>query len=105
MCGICGHLAFNHGQPDINAVGKMTNKLLSRGPDAHGVHVSGNVALGHSRLKIIDLSARSKQPMIDEDLGLTIVYNGALYNYRDLKRELESRGYSFDRRDTFRFPP
>jgi asparagine synthase (glutamine-hydrolysing) len=95
MCGICGHLAFNNGEPDVNAVGQMTDRLLSRGPDDHGVHVCGNVALGHRRLKIIDLSARSKQPMIDDDLGLTIVYNGALYNYRKLKRELEHRGYSF----------
>ncbi len=55
----------------------------------------GNVAFGHRRLSIIDLSERAQQPMIDPELGLAIVFNGCIYNYRELRRELDGRGYRF----------
>ena len=95
MCGICGQINFN-GQPaDVTAVVKMTEAMTPRGPDALGLCVHANVALGHRRLKIIDLSERARQPMEDSALGYTIVYNGAIYNYNELRKRLEAKGYQF----------
>jgi asparagine synthase (glutamine-hydrolysing) len=73
----------------------MSDRLASRGPDGSGVVAYGSHALGHRRLKIIDLSERARQPMLDSELGLSIVYNGAVYNYPELRRELEGKGYRF----------
>ncbi len=73
----------------------MTQTMVSRGPDASGVMAQGRVAFGHRRLKIIDVSEQAQQPMTDSTLGLTIVFNGAIYNYPELRRELETRGYRF----------
>jgi len=69
--------------------------MTSRGPDADGVVAHGPVALGHRRLSIIDLSARGAQPMVDSDLGLTLVFNGCIYNYKELRKELQAAGYRF----------
>jgi asparagine synthase (glutamine-hydrolysing) len=73
----------------------MTESLRARGPDGVGVVAHGRVAFGHRRLKIIDLSDASKQPMVDAELGLTVVFNGCIYNYKELRRELEGLGYRF----------
>jgi asparagine synthase (glutamine-hydrolysing) len=73
----------------------MTGAMVSRGPDFDGVFAHGPIALGHRRLSIIDLSARGAQPMVDSDLGLTLAFNGCIYNYRDLRNELEAAGYHF----------
>jgi asparagine synthase (glutamine-hydrolysing) len=73
----------------------MTEAMTPRGPDASGVVARGRVALGHRRLKIIDLSESAQQPMVDSELGLTVVYNGAIYNYRELREELTAKGYRF----------
>jgi len=95
MCGICGELCF-HGKPaGPERVHAMSRVLAPRGPDGYGVFVQGSAALGHRRLKIIDLSEKSHQPMVDPDLGLTCVFNGILYNYKELRRELEDLGYRF----------
>jgi asparagine synthase (glutamine-hydrolysing) len=95
MCGICGQINFN-GQPsDVQSVVKMTEVLEKRGPDSLGLHVHGGNAIGHRRLKIIDLSERAHQPMVDNMLGLSIVFNGAIYNYRELRLDLEGKGYQF----------
>jgi asparagine synthase (glutamine-hydrolysing) len=94
MCGICGEL--NHrGRPDVAAVMRMTARLARRGPDAAGRHVDGPLALGHRRLAIIDLSAHSAQPMVDAELGLALVFNGTIYNFRALRAELTRMGYRF----------
>ncbi len=69
--------------------------LASRGPDAEGFFTERGVALGHRRLKIIDLTERARQPMVDDALGLVVVYNGAIYNFPELRAELESKGYRF----------
>jgi len=95
MCGICGQIRFDNQASDIESVVKMTEVLKKRGPDALGLHVHGGSAIGHRRLKIIDLSERAHQPMVDNMLGLSIVFNGAIYNYRELRAELESEGYQF----------
>jgi asparagine synthase (glutamine-hydrolysing) len=73
----------------------MMNSMVARGPDAEGAYRHGQVALGHRRLKIIDLSERAQQPMTDPHLGLTIVFNGCLYNYPQLRQQLEDIGYRF----------
>src|SRR4051812_4705920 len=73
----------------------MTDALVPRGPDDAGVWTSGPVALGHRRLSIIDLSNRGAQPMVDPELGLTVVFNGCIYNHRELRTELERAGYRF----------
>ena len=73
----------------------MTAVMTPRGPDGAGVWSQGRVALGHRRLKIIDLTEAGAQPMIDSDLGLSIAWNGCIYNYRELRDELEGYGYQF----------
>src|SRR5690606_3089029 len=95
MCGVCGELRFDGATPDIGVIEKMLKPLQPRGPDGWGVVTHGSVAFGHRRLKVIDLTENSRQPMGDQELGLSIVYNGAIYNYRELRRELETKGYRF----------
>ena len=73
----------------------MTGRLDRRGPDSVGLYANNGVALGHRRLKIIDLTDKAAQPMVDSGLGLAIVFNGAIYNYPELRRELEAQGYGF----------
>ena len=95
MCGICGEIRFDGQSADVAAVGRMTRAMESRGPDSDGVVAHGPIALGHRRLSIIDLSARGAQPMVDSDLGLTLVFNGCIYNYQDLRKQLQAAGYRF----------
>ena len=95
MCGIAGELRFDNQPADLAAVERITHHLAPRGPDAHGFHARGPVAFGHRRLKIMDLAEASGQPMIDNDLGLSMVFNGAIYNYPELRGELEQLGYRF----------
>ncbi len=95
MCGICGELTFDGSFADLSAVRRMTDTLAARGPDAHGFHAQGRMAFGHRRLKIIDLSEHAQQPMVDNALGLGIVFNGCVYNYPALRKELEAKGYRF----------
>lgn len=94
MCGICGELSFR-GQPDLNGLQRMNDRLAPRGPDHAGVYVEGPVAFGHRRLSIIDLSYHAHQPMIDSELSLALVFNGTIYNYRELRQELTALGYRF----------
>ncbi len=77
------------------AVERITQHLTARGPDASGFHSQGPLALGHRRLKIMDLCEASGQPMVDPALGLAMVFNGAIYNYPELRAELEGLGYRF----------
>ena len=95
MCGICGELRFDGAPADLAAVERMTGRLRQRGPDHGGSYSDGALGFGHRRLSIIDLSEKSNQPMIDAELGLALVFNGTIYNYPDLKRQLQSRGYHF----------
>jgi asparagine synthase (glutamine-hydrolysing) len=94
MCGIAGEIV-REGPPDVEAVARITEAMLSRGPDGTGVWSHGRVALGHRRLKIIDLTERAAQPMVDTELGLAVVFNGCVYNHRELRHELEGHGYRF----------
>lgn len=95
MCGLCGEIRFDGRPADVTAVTRMTGAMASRGPDSEGVVAHGPVALGHRRLSIIDLSPRGEQPMTDSDLGLTLVFNGCIYNHESLRKELEAAGYRF----------
>ena len=95
MCGICGELRLDGAPADLDAIGRMMAELTRRGPDHGGSYSDGALAFGHRRLAIIDLSVRSNQPMVDAELGLALVFNGTIYNYRALRRELESKGYCF----------
>ncbi len=95
MCGICGEIHFGGRAADVAAVARMAEVLSPRGPDGAGIVQRGRVGFGHQRLKIIDLSEKAAQPMEDPALGLTVVFNGCIYNYPELRRELEGLGYSF----------
>ena len=85
MCGICGEVNFGSRPADPVAITRMTQALERRGPDSSGMVLRGPVGFGHRRLKVIDLSERAEQPMADPTLGLTIVFNGCIYNYPELR--------------------
>ncbi|MEV7687770.1 N-acetylglutaminylglutamine amidotransferase [Streptomyces bungoensis] len=95
MCGLAGEIRFDGERPDIAAVERMTDRLAPRGPDGRGVWSQGPVALGHRRLKIIDLSENGAQPMADPRARITGVFNGCVYNYRELREELRALGNQF----------
>ncbi|MEP0322455.1 N-acetylglutaminylglutamine amidotransferase [Bauldia litoralis] len=95
MCGIAGEVQFRDRAADVAAVERMVDCLRPRGPDGGGIVAYDRIAFGHRRLKIIDLSNASRQPMVDPSLGLTIAFNGCIYNYKELRDELEMRGYTF----------
>jgi asparagine synthase (glutamine-hydrolysing) len=95
MCGIAGELRFDGANADIAAVVAMTGAQARRGPDGEGIYSIGARGFGHRRLCIMDLSQRSHQPFIDNELGLGIVFNGAIYNYPELRSELAAMGYRF----------
>ncbi|MEV6553030.1 N-acetylglutaminylglutamine amidotransferase [Streptomyces sp. NPDC051597] len=96
MCGLSGEVRFDGERPDLAAVERMSEQLAARGPDGRGIWTSGAVALGHRRLKIIDLSDRGSQPMTDAQGGMTGVFNGCIYNYRELREELRGMGHRFE---------
>lgn len=95
MCGICGEIRFDNNQPSVDAIARMNRVLFPRGPDGSGIYQTGHIAVGHQRLKILDLSEQAQQPMIDSELGLGIVFNGCIYNFRDLRSQLRALGYRF----------
>jgi len=90
MCGICGIV----GEKDNALVKKMTNYLSHRGPDGHGFYDDKNISLGHRRLAIIDLDS-GNQPMCNEEGTIWIVYNGEIYNHKQLRTILEEKGHEF----------
>lgn len=94
MCGIAGELSFDV-PVDPQILQKMTDALIHRGPDDEGIYCEGRIGIGHRRLSIIDLSASGHQPMWTADRSLAMVFNGEVYNYREIRPELEARGYCF----------
>src|ERR1044071_4444251 len=94
MCGIAGIISTNSSLITPERIKKMTNTLVHRGPDAEGQWINSSVALGNRRLSIIDLSNAGNQPMHYLD-RYTIVHNGEIYNYIELKEELLKKGYKF----------
>ena len=94
MCGIAGIMSLNPSFATKERVEKMTNTLVHRGPDAEGHWVDTCIALGNRRLSIIDLSDAGTQPMRYMD-RYTIIHNGEIYNYIELRETLREKGYSF----------
>ena len=90
MCGICG---FNW--EDNQLIKDMTDTIIHRGPDQYGYYTDSLISLGHRRLSIIDLSEKGRQPMSNEDGTIWIVYNGEIYNFKDLRKDLEKKGHKF----------
>ncbi len=95
MCGICGTISREGSETKEDELRKMLPALAERGPDHRGIRMGENYGFGHSRLSIIDLSEQGNQPMEDKELGLVIVNNGEVYNYRELREELKGVGYTF----------
>ncbi|MCW8934658.1 MAG: N-acetylglutaminylglutamine amidotransferase [Gammaproteobacteria bacterium] len=95
MCGICGEFRFDGSAPDLARTNKMMTRLERRGPDHGGSYSDGPIALGHRRLAIIDLSEHANQPLVDQQLGLALVFNGTIYNFPALRSELQDKGYHF----------
>jgi asparagine synthase (glutamine-hydrolysing) len=101
MCAIAGEMHFDGAAADQGRVQRMLDLMRARGPDDDGLVVHGPVALGHRRLAIVDLSERGAQPMSDPELGLSIVFNGCIYNHDTLRAKLRALGYRFfSRSDT-----
>lgn len=90
MCGICG---FNWDNK--NLIIKINKSLRHRGPDDSGYYINDNISIGHSRLSIIDLSEKGKQPIHNENNSVWISFNGEIYNYKEIKVELEKKGHAF----------
>ncbi|MCF6229667.1 MAG: N-acetylglutaminylglutamine amidotransferase [Gammaproteobacteria bacterium] len=95
MCGICGELRLDGTSPELGLLNKMLAAIARRGPDHSGSYSDGPLALGHRRLSVIDLSEHANQPMVDPQLSLAMVFNGAIYNYPELRKELQGKGYQF----------
>ena len=95
MCGVCGIYHYGTGEPaDERLLGEMTRSLTHRGPDDDGYHVDGPVGLGMRRLSIIDLEGGG-QPIWNEGGDVAVLQNGEIYNYRELRSELEGHGHVF----------
>src|SRR5437667_1492905 len=94
MCGIAGAVAHSGGYVDPADVHSMCQTIVHRGPDDEGIHTQGCVGLGMRRLSIIDLST-GRQPIHNEDKNIWVVFNGEIYNFPELRRDLETRGHQF----------
>ncbi len=95
MCGIVGQLNFDNSPVSPVILKKMTDVIKHRGPDGEGHWIEENIGFGHRRLSIIDLSPAGHQPMVCTDNRYVLTYNGEIYNFRELRTELEAKGYWF----------
>jgi asparagine synthase (glutamine-hydrolysing) len=95
MCGIAGWVSGNGESPDRDVLTRVTRAMAHRGPDAEGIVIQGPAGFGHRRLSIIDLSTSANQPMRDASGRYLIVFNGEIYNFQELRHELEAKGHSF----------
>jgi asparagine synthase (glutamine-hydrolysing) len=97
MCGIAGYISGPNviNPSSVDAVRRMSSRMRKRGPDAEGIWVGKGVVSGHRRLAVLDLDLRSDQPMVTVDGNYAIVFNGEIYNFRELRAELEAKGVAF----------
>jgi asparagine synthase (glutamine-hydrolysing) len=95
MCGITGVFNLNGSAVSVSVLKRMTDAVRHRGPDGEGLWTGQYIGFGHRRLSILDLSPLGHQPMATRDGALVITYNGEIYNFRELRRELESKGHHF----------
>ncbi len=93
MCGICGKLNFNGKGISRDLLKRMCRSFSYRGPDDEGIFIAPPIGLGHRRLSIIDLSAAGHQPMTNEDKTIWLVFNGEIYDFEHLRKELETKGH------------
>ena len=93
MCGITGLIYTNNAPVSPVVLKTMTDSIAHRGPDGEGHWIDGNVGIGHRRLAVIDLSPAGHQPMITKDNRYVLSYNGEIYNFRELRGELEAKGF------------
>ncbi|MFN9120295.1 MAG: asparagine synthetase B family protein, partial [bacterium] len=96
MSGIVGRLEFSGAASDAAALARARDSLMHRGPDDAGLWIEGSVGLAHRRLSVLDLSSRGHQPMQRAGTGLTITFNGEVYNYRDVRADLAALGHAFE---------
>jgi len=99
MCGICGQLNFDKSIVQADPLQRMSLSMNHRGPDDEGIYLNGIIGLAHRRLSVIDLSTAGHQPMPNHDHTIWIVYNGEIYNFKELRCELQQKGCRF-RSDT-----
>jgi len=97
MCGICGIYSIDDRPIDEHLLRQMTKSIAHRGPDGAGIHLGGRIGLGHRRLSIIDIEGGA-QPLTNEDDSVHVVFNGEIYNFVELRAELESSGHKFKTR-------
>src|ERR1022692_2493771 len=102
MCGIAGHVTLERSSEAERAVKTMLTSLARRGPDSSGLSSWPGATLGHRRLAILDLSPAGHQPMLSQDGQIGLVFNGCIYNFMELRADLEKRGCQFhsDRKST-----
>tara|TARA_B100000949_G_C14281677_1_gene452140 strand:+ start:640 stop:2433 length:1794 start_codon:yes stop_codon:yes gene_type:complete len=95
MCGICGEIRFDNTSINRQTAKKMIDAVARRGPDNEGLFFQKQIFFGHRRLSVIDVTEKSHQPMTDHSLNITIVFNGVIYNYKELRNTLQKEGYRF----------
>jgi asparagine synthase (glutamine-hydrolysing) len=95
MCGITGIINLTNQRIDESIISSMTDTIAHRGPDGRGIFIDGNIAFGHRRLSIIDVSDNGAQPMHSKTKNWTIIFNGCIYNFKELRQELINKGYKF----------
>ena len=95
MCGIAGQLNLDNSPVSPVVLKKMTDIIAHRGPDGEGHWIEGNIGLGHRRLSIIDLSVAGQQPMFTTDQRFVLTYNGEIYNFMELKINLQNLLFTY----------
>lgn len=94
MCGINGIVSYDRSYDLENNINKMNDSTRHRGPDGEGIYICNNVALGHVRLSIIDVRESARQPMLSVNKNLILIFNGEIYNYKELKKQLDNYPFS-----------
>src|SRR5947209_1629771 len=95
MCGICGVYLRSGDRPDESMIVRMRDLMIERGPDAAGLHVAPAIGLGTRRLRVLDLTPAGEQPMANEDDSIWVAFNGEIYNFEELRAELQNEGHRF----------
>lgn len=96
MCGICGKLIFKDKIPEPDFIRAMCKAIMHRGPDDEGIYTAPHIGLGQRRLSIIDLASGACAPLSNEDRTVWIVFNGEIYNFQELRKQLQERGHQFE---------
>lgn len=95
MCGICGKLIFKDSVPDPESIKAMCRTIVHRGPDDEGIYTDPHIGMGQRRLSIIDLAPGACPPISNEDRTVWLVFNGEIYNFQELRNQLQQRGHRF----------